>query len=264
LNLLNKFRQLFSNFKALHPIDNALVSTLYALSEKSLITATVFTIIIVTALYPELSYSIVLWGALVITIISVRLYDARLFKTAPQKYPLEIWYKRFIVLSMLTGVIVSTLGFWFIHYSNDYYQLFILASLMGLTAGASISLSSDIRIAIIYISIIIIPLIVSLALVQTPLNIVIPILLILFLIMQITMIVKSHMQEQEIIELQGERNLLDISLEEQLEKNQLLLNENKLFIADMVHQIKTPLSVIITNEIKFGFLHLYRIYGEEI
>ena len=37
------------------------------------------------------------------------------------------------------------------------------------------------------------------------------------------------------------------TLQAQVEKNQLLLKENKLFIADMVHQIRTPLSVIMIN-----------------
>jgi len=35
--------------------------------------------------------------------------------------------------------------------------------------------------------------------------------------------------------------------ENQVENNQHLLNENKQFIADMVHQIRTPLTVIMTN-----------------
>jgi len=42
-------------------------------------------------------------------------------------------------------------------------------------------------------------------------------------------------------------NLLYAKHQAQIEKNQLLLNENKQFIADMVHQIRTPLSVIMTN-----------------
>ena len=40
---------------------------------------------------------------------------------------------------------------------------------------------------------------------------------------------------------------LHVKLQNQIEHNQLLLKENKLFIADMVHQIRTPLSVIMTN-----------------
>ncbi|HEY9129369.1 MAG TPA: HAMP domain-containing sensor histidine kinase [Sulfurovum sp.] len=42
-------------------------------------------------------------------------------------------------------------------------------------------------------------------------------------------------------------NALYTKLQEQIENNKLLLNENKQFIADLVHQIRTPLSVIMTN-----------------
>ena len=42
-------------------------------------------------------------------------------------------------------------------------------------------------------------------------------------------------------------NKLYSKLQDQIEKNQHLLDENKQFIADMVHQIRTPLSVIMTN-----------------
>lgn len=247
MNLPNKLRQLFAKLKALQPIDNALVSTLYTLSEKSLLTAMVFAVFSTIFLYSELSYSIVLWCALLIVVLLLRLYDAYLFRTIPHRYTIDIWYKRFIISALLTGVVVSILGFVFIHYINDYYQLFVLAVLLGLTAGASISLSADIRIAITYISIIIVPLFISLAIIKTSLHLIIPLLLILFFITQIIMIFKSYTQEQEIKELQGQKNLLDISLEQQLEKNRLLLDENKQFIADMVHQIKTPLTVIMTN-----------------
>ena len=40
---------------------------------------------------------------------------------------------------------------------------------------------------------------------------------------------------------------LHLTLQDQVKKNQFLLEENKQFIADMVHQIRTPLSVIMTN-----------------
>ncbi len=42
-------------------------------------------------------------------------------------------------------------------------------------------------------------------------------------------------------------NKLYSKLQDQVKKNQHLLDENKQFIADMVHQIRTPLSVIMTN-----------------
>jgi len=42
-------------------------------------------------------------------------------------------------------------------------------------------------------------------------------------------------------------NALYTKLQDQIETNKHLLNENKQFIADLVHQIRTPLSVIMTN-----------------
>ena len=42
-------------------------------------------------------------------------------------------------------------------------------------------------------------------------------------------------------------NILYSKLQKQIEQNQLLLKENKRFITDMVHQIRTPLTVIMTN-----------------
>jgi len=52
---------------------------------------------------------------------------------------------------------------------------------------------------------------------------------------------------REIAELQENYNRLHEKLNTQSKKNQLLLHENKEFIADMVHQIRTPLTVIMAN-----------------
>lgn len=51
----------------------------------------------------------------------------------------------------------------------------------------------------------------------------------------------------EIRNLQDDYNKLHDKLNNEVNKNKLLLSQNKEFIADMVHQIRTPLSVIMTN-----------------
>ncbi len=209
------------------------INTLYSLSEKSLTIAIVFAVILSFALYSELSYDIVIWSASVVVLSLVRIYDARVFKKDPDRYTLKKWYVKFVILAIVTGVVVSYLGFGFTPYLDPYYQIFILSSLLGLTAGAAISLSSDYRLAVLYISIIVLPLVVTTALQDTPLRFILSIMLFLFYISQIILILKNYAQEEQIKKL--------------IRLNQDLLEENKQFIADMVHQIRTPLTVIMTN-----------------
>ena len=358
------YKQVLSKLKQLQPIDKAVVSTLYALSQKSLTTAIIFTILITIFLYSELSYSIILWASILVPFLLFRLYQTYLFKKNPQLYSIEIWYQKFMAYAFVTGLMVSILGFVFIHYVDAYHQLFILASLLGLTAGATTSLSSDFRIAIAYISILMIPLILSMIMISTSLSLILAILMILFFLSQAVMIRQNYAQTQKIKELKVQKDLLDNlfseaplgmfsydknlnilytnrqlrdifevknlttvgmnlnslfdstiidvfhniitqgtqsysgpfitindsnlwievtgfsfknanddilggigiikdktkeythkkeleslhkKLQDQIEHNQFLLEENKRFISDMVHQIRTPLSVIMTN-----------------
>ena len=358
------YKQVLSKLKQLQPIDKAVVTTLYELSQKSLTTAIIFTILITIFLYSELSYSIVLWASILVPFLLFRLYQTYLFKKNPQLYSIEIWYKKFMTYAFVTGLMVSILGFVFIHYVDAYHQLFILASLLGLTAGATTSLSSDFRIAIAYISILMIPLILSMIMISTSLSLILAILMILFFLSQAVMIRQNYAQTQKIKELKVQKDLLDNlfseaplgmfsydknlnilytnrqlrdifevknlttvgmnlnslfdstiidvfhniitqgtqsysgpfitindsnlwievtgfsfknanddilggigiikdktkeythkkeleslhkKLQDQIEHNQFLLEENKRFISDMVHQIRTPLSVIMTN-----------------
>ena len=356
--------QILSTLKQKRPIDSTMVNTLYTLSQKSLTTAIIFTVLITIFLYSELSYSIVLWASTLVPFLLFRLYQTYLFNKNSQLYSIDTWYKKFMIYAFITGIMVSSLSFIFIPYLDQYYQLFVLASLLGLTAGATTSLSPDIRIAIVYISIIMIPLILSMIMINTSLSFILAILMILFYLSQVIMIRQSYAQAQEIKELKTQKNLLnnlfseaplgmfsydknfnvlyanqqlhnmfeynnprimglnlntlfdsptigvfhdiltqgtqsysgpyitindsylwiDITgftfkdanddilggigiiedktkehtaqkeleslyqkLQNQIEHNQLLLNENKQFIADMVHQIRTPLTVIMTN-----------------
>lgn len=355
--------QILSKLRQKYPIDSATVSTLYTLSQKSLTSATIFTILITVFLYSELSYSIVLWATIVIGLLLFRLYQTYLFKKDSQLHSMDQWYKKFMLFAFITAIVVSSLSFLFIPYLDQYHQLFILASLLGLTAGATTSLSSDMHIAIAYISIIMIPLILTMMKINTSLSFILAILMILFYLSQVIMIRKSYAQSQKIKELEVQKNLLHNvfseapigmftydeklnildankhlhkifapqepirgmnlhtftnshllgtynnvltqgsqsysgdyvanngsqfwietrafpfksidnnilggvgiiedktqehidkkeleslyeKLQNQIEHNQFLLDENKQFIADMVHQIRTPLSVIMTN-----------------
>ena len=358
------YKQIFSKLKQLQPIDKSVVSTLYTLSEKSLLTAIIFTILITSFLYSELAESILIWCIVLVSFLMFRLYNAYLYRKTPQMHTLETWHKKFMISAFITGLIVSSLNFAYIHHLDQYHQLFVLASLLGLTAGATTSLSSDFRIAIVYISLIMIPLIISLLIINTSTSIMLAVLMVLFFLSQIAMIFNNYIEQKKVTELKVQKNLLNnlfseaplgmfsydknlnilyanrqlcdmfeykdkirtgmninalfdpeieevfetiltegtqtysgpyttlndsyrwiditgfafkntndeilggigiiedktekyrakkeleslhVKLKNQIEHNQLLLDENKQFIADMVHQIRTPLSVIMTN-----------------
>ncbi|MGB5506252.1 MAG: histidine kinase dimerization/phospho-acceptor domain-containing protein [Sulfurovum sp.] len=363
-NICMHYNQLLSKLKQLQPIDTSVVSTLYTLSEKSLLTAIIFTLLITSFLHSELTYSILIWCGTLVSFLLFRLYNAYLYRKKPQMHTLEIWHKKFMIFAFITGILVSTLGFAYIHYLNEYHQLFVLASLLGLSAGATTSLASDFRIAIVYISLIMLPLIASLFIINTSVSNILAILMILFFLSQIAMIFNNYIEQKKVTELKKQKNLLQnlfseaplgmfsydtnlnvldankhlhkmlkypnntipgmnleslnslevlnifkntlvqgsqsylgpyrslndsdfwvkttsfpfksventiiggvgiiedkteeyiakkeleslhLKLQDQIEHNQLLLDENKIFIADMVHQIRTPLSVIMTN-----------------
>ncbi|MGM0622749.1 MAG: sensor histidine kinase [Campylobacterota bacterium] len=57
----------------------------------------------------------------------------------------------------------------------------------------------------------------------------------------------DRVHKDELQMLAKQYNTMLDSLNKELRNNQLLLDENKQFIADMVHQIRTPLTVIMTN-----------------
>ncbi|MGB5506754.1 MAG: HAMP domain-containing sensor histidine kinase [Sulfurovum sp.] len=230
------YKQTFTKIKQSLPIDISIVSSLYTLSVKSQLTALAFVVLVTIFLYSELSYSIVIWGSVLFVFTLCRLYSIYLFKTAQQMYSVEIWYKFFMISSLSTAAMISLLGTVYIHYLSDYYQLFVVAILVASASVSTTSLFADFRIAIAYISIILLPLIVS----TITLHFILSILLTLFFMSQILMIFNNHKQGEKIKELNDK-------LQNQVVNNQLLLDENKQFIADMVHQIRTPLSVIMTN-----------------
>ena len=358
------YKQMLNKAKQLQPIDNALVSTLYTLSIKSQLTGIVSATLITIFLYSELAYSIVIWGTVLVALFGFRIYQAYLFKTTPHKYSIEIWYKKFMILASLTALMVSSLSFVFMPYLDEPHQLFVVVFLVGSSGIAITSLSSDFRIALVYISLLMLPLFVSLLVIKTSLALMLAILIILFFMSQIGMIFNNYAEQKKVKELKEQkdllhnlfsesplgmfsydtdlqvldankhlhamfghedktiigmninalsnRNILDVfkntftqgpqsytgpytslngnhfwlevtafslknsnndiiggigiiedktkenmdkkelvslyeTLQAQVEKNQLLLKENKLFISDMVHQIRTPLSVIMIN-----------------
>lgn len=234
------YKQMYSKIKRSLPVENAMVNSLYTLSTRSQYTALAFVLLVVIFLYPILSFSIVIWGAVLFTLTLYRIYSNHIFTTDNKRYSVETWYKIFTITSLLTAAILSLLGSVYIHHVDEYNQLFIVTILVAATSVSTSSLSADFRIAIAYIGIILVSLIMSLLSFQTVSSFALALLISLLFMSQLLMIFNNHIQRKENKDLYEELKLRE-------EENKLLLDENRLFIADMVHQIKTPLTVIMTN-----------------
>jgi len=202
------YKQILNKAKQSHPIDNALVSTLYTLSIKSQSTGIIFVTLVTIFLYSELAYSIVIWCTVMVSFFGFRIYQAYLFKTTPHKYSIEVWYKKFMIFASLTALILSSLSFVFMPYLDEYHQLFVLLSLVGSAGIAITSLSSDFRIAVVYISLVMVPLIISLLVIKTSLALMLAVLVMLFFISQIGMIFNNYAEQQKVKELKDQKDLL--------------------------------------------------------
>ena len=196
------YKNLLTTIKTLQEVDKSVLNTLYAVSARSLVVLLLLTLLTTLFLYPVLSYGIVLWCAVVVLFLVYRLYSAYLFKVNNQKYSLEIWYKIFTRSAMLTAFLYAMLGFGFLPYLDPYYQLFVVATLLGLSAGSGTSLSSDLRIAIGYIIIMMFPLIVSLLIFNTTEYFILAILILLYSTAQIVIIFNNYTQRMKIKEME--------------------------------------------------------------
>jgi diguanylate cyclase (GGDEF)-like protein len=201
---------LLSKLKSLQNVDESIITTLYTLSSRSLAVLIVLAALTTVALYPMLHSTIIFWFMSLVLLVGYRVYSAYLFNKMPEKYSMEEWYKRFVLAALVTALVFSTIGFIFIHHVGHYYQVFVIAVLLGLASGSIVSLSPDRRLNIVYAGILLLPLIITLIFLHdTPLHYILAISLFLYFIAQVTTIQKIDEQKNEFDLLQSEHMLLN-------------------------------------------------------
>lgn len=203
-------KRLYTKIKNIQSIDDTVTHTLYQLSNGSLFVLILLAALTTFALYPIVSCKIVLWFVGISLIALYRLYCAYLFKKSPNKYTMKVWYKKFVINAFITAFIFSTLGFIFIYHVDHYYQMYIIAVILGMASGSIVSLSSDIKLYISYATILMFPLTVTvLFLSDTPLHYIVTISLVLYFLAQVITIFKIYLQKSEFDILRSEHLLLD-------------------------------------------------------
>ncbi len=174
--------------------DDERVSRLYLLSQKSMVGLAGFVLFVTYYLYDTLQQSILLWAAVMLSIAAFRFFLSYRFKKTPERFSQHKWYMLFLISNMMTAFLITLLGSFFIYQVNGSEQLFIIAALLGLSAGAMSSLYPDVRIALGYITLLILPLVISLFIIGNDLHLVLACMLTLYYLTQVVIIYNTHVQ----------------------------------------------------------------------
>lgn len=197
---MKKYQDMLSKLFHYKHIDESMVSRLYQLSQKSILALMLFSLIITYSLYPLLSDAVLVWFSVISIVSLFRLYLAYVESREADRFEMITWYKMFVVAAFTSATLLSLIGSFGLFYLDDIRQIFVVAALVGLTAGAMSSLFPDIRIVIGYISIILIPLIVTLLLVDGEVHLILAFLVMLYFGTQIIVVLNTYRQNNDLAE----------------------------------------------------------------
>ncbi len=173
------------------------IDELYRYSFASLIILAIIAAAAAFFLYPYLNKNIYIWAFLLEITIAYRLFDGYRYIKHPDYYSSYVWYKKFSSAAMLTAMTLSSLSI-FLFELDDFYQLFIVALLLGVSSGSSLSLSSDFRMRLIYTTILMLPLVLILGIIGNDgLGYGFVISLLIYYALQMMLSVKSFFFEQK-------------------------------------------------------------------
>ncbi|MCF6244121.1 MAG: EAL domain-containing protein [Sulfurovum sp.] len=202
-------KTILNNINVFQPVNQSTVDSLYHLGKKSFPVNIILAIIIVISLYPILKFEILAWFILFLLLNIYRSYDVHTFIEEQNNYSIDIWHSRFAILTLLNGLIYTSLGFYFIHHVEIYYQLFIVTMLVGIASGSVSSLSQDIRLSLSFIYILLMPLIITLLFLHDmPLHYIIAITLFVHCIAQGVTLYSMYKEKQQMITFEASHHLL--------------------------------------------------------
>jgi diguanylate cyclase (GGDEF)-like protein/PAS domain S-box-containing protein len=195
--------------------DNEKVNRLYLLSQKSMIGLIGFTVFVTYFLYSEIRTPIIVWGTALLLVALSRLLLVSFYRNHQEYFSPLRWYQIFLAANLVTAVLISLLGTVCLYHVHLTGQVFIIAALLGLSAGAMSSLFPDVRIALVYVSMIILPMIITLFVLGGDIHIVLASMLILYYVAQVVIAYNTYTQNSELEKKQQEV----IATQERLLKN---------------------------------------------
>jgi len=233
------------------------VKRLYQLSQRSLVALIAFTVVVTYYLYPVLDTSVLVWGVVLVGMTLIRLVLVFYFRKYETRYPLEQWYALFLGSNLITAVIITYLGSVFIFDVDAMDKIFIIAALVGLSGGAMSSLFPDIRMMVVYITIILFPLTIAVFSLGGEVYWLLGGMLVLYYFTQMVIAYNSHKQNIDLTRHQKEI----IETQEQLFKNRETLEYFYTQAPIGIFSYDLDLKVTECNN---AFLDLFHLQKEEI
>ena len=206
---------IIDKLKNLMPIDDKLLASLYDVSSKTIIIVSILNILITYYLFPVLGNVIYLWSSIFFIVLIGRMILYYLYKNNYTLYSIRQWYALFVISAFSTAAFFSVLSLFIISIPNNILtQLLIVMLLIGYAAGSYSALSSDIRISIGYILIIIIPLVIAMWITGNHIMTVLSIFVVLYLISLILVQLQHYKKQIKVVKMT--KKLQHISLHDDL------------------------------------------------
>ncbi|MEY3002371.1 MAG: hypothetical protein RLZZ428_746 [Pseudomonadota bacterium] len=216
----------FNPFIPPKDIKQSHVDTLYKVSEKSLIVLMFFAFFAALSMYDALSIEAFGWISGIVFLALLRLKYARDYRKKGSMNTTVYWYKKFRFGTFLTAIYICIVGIAFILKTDEVHQLLTIMMLLTALTGVNQGLITDKYIVFYYNTIILLPLSITILITDSHMKLILFFLLLFFYLGQIMMIYRYTSKIDEISS---------------------VLEDHQRFIADTVHQIRTPLTVIMSN-----------------
>ncbi len=203
------FTLLLNKLKNSENTSHSMIDGLYSFTVKIVFILLLAGASVTYILYDVLLDSILYWYGIYCIILSLRLYSAYRYKYHQNSYSLNAWHIIYLFFVFLIAIYVSLLSVLFLPSVELVYQFIIVITLLGISSGSTSAFPSNYYLGIVYISIIMLPLIIMLLTMATPIHYALVLLLLLYNLGQIGMIFRNYQHEIEFTVLQSEQEVLN-------------------------------------------------------
>ncbi len=231
------------------------VKALYLALPASIGATIVIGILLVSILWQSIDTTLLLvWLSILVSISLGRLISYKLYlKSKKNIRNIIFWDRLFYFLLVLTGLTWSCVSIWLLPDDNSVYHYIPALILIGISAGAVISLGFSMRNITTYYIFLLIPLLISEMLIASFLSYVIAFLIVVFITLALSNTKRINQKLIENISLRYESEEREQELIESKDAAIAANTAKTNFISMISHELRTPLNAIL------GFSQLLRM-----